>query len=260
MFGLLGGTRMFLPEKIVSTIKKPEAAEVVAVDIKEGKMSTVKNQEPEVLTVYIKDLRAISMLISGTMKFLSEMTGRIIKKMEAEVVSVDIKDLKAVLHTFVGTMKFLLEKIGSIIKMSEAKVVAAATDIKEMMDIFMSLGGTMKFLLETVGSMIIKNPAACVDIKNLKAMCELFVGTIKFFLEKMGRGITMPTAAVVGLEIKDLNRDGVTYNAKVAVSNPFIVPIPIGQISYTLKSDDRFHFHPFPTLLPKFVHFMEKIP
>ena len=77
------------------------------------------------------------------------------------------------------------------------------------------------------------------------AMLQMFGGARRFLLEKMGNIIKKPEAKIVGVNIKDLSRDGVTYNAKVSVSNPYIVPIPIGEISYTLKSADRFHLHPF---------------
>ncbi|KAJ9681386.1 hypothetical protein PVL29_020324 [Vitis rotundifolia] len=70
-------------------------------------------------------------------------------------------------------------------------------------------------------------------------MLQLFGGTRRFLSEKMGNIIKKPEAKIVGVDIKDLSREGVTYNAKVSVSNPYIVAIPIGEISYTLKSADR---------------------
>ncbi|CBI40417.3 hypothetical protein VitviT2T_023861 [Vitis vinifera] len=70
-------------------------------------------------------------------------------------------------------------------------------------------------------------------------MFQLLDRARKFLLEKMGNIIKKPEAKVVDVDIKDLSRDGATYIAKVSVSNPYITPIPIGEISYTLKSADR---------------------
>ncbi|XP_034709911.1 desiccation protectant protein Lea14 homolog [Vitis riparia] len=70
-------------------------------------------------------------------------------------------------------------------------------------------------------------------------MFQLLDRARRFLLEKMGNIIKKPEAKVVDVDIKDLSRDGATYIAKVSVSNPCITPIPIGEISYTLKSADR---------------------
>ena len=84
-------------------------------------------------------------------------------------------------------------------------------------------------------------------------MFQLLDRARKFLLEKMGNIIKKPEAKVVDVDIKDLSRDGATYIAKVSVSNPYITPIPIGEISYTLKSADRFHLHPFSFFLSLFI-------
>ena len=221
---------MFSPEKMVSTIKKP-----AAVDIEEKKLSTIKKPE----AVDIKTLRPILQLLSETIKFFMEKMGScIIQKLESEIAGADIKDWRAMLQLSVGTVKCLSEKMRSIIKMLETKIIGGGGgDVRDLIAMLQSLVGTMKFLSEAgvVG----------VDKKNLRAMLELLVGTMKFLSEKMGIRIKKPTAEVVGVEIKELSRDGVTYSATVAVSNPYIIPIPIGELSYTLKSDGRFHLHPF---------------
>ena len=220
---------MFSPEKMVSTIKKP-----AAVDIEEKKLSTIKKPE----AVDIKTLRPILQLLSETIKFFMEKMGSsIIQKLESEIAGADIKDWRAMLQLSVGTVKCLSEKMRSIIKMLETKIIGGGSDVRDLIAMLQSLVGTMKFLSEAgvVG----------VDIKNLRTMLELLVETMKFLSEKMGIRIKKPTAEVVGVEIKELSRDGVTYSATVAVSNPYIIPIPIGELSYTLKSDGRFHLHPF---------------
>lgn len=49
-----------------------------------------------------------------------------------------------------------------------------------------------------------------------------------------------PEASVENVDLKDVSRECITYDAKVAVKNPYGTSIPICEISYTLKSADRF--------------------
>lgn len=52
-----------------------------------------------------------------------------------------------------------------------------------------------------------------------------------------------PEATVTDVDLNDVSRECITYNAKVSVSNPYSTSIPICEISYTLKSADRYvHF------------------
>ncbi|GJU07960.1 desiccation protectant protein Lea14 [Tanacetum coccineum] len=48
--------------------------------------------------------------------------------------------------------------------------------------------------------------------------------------------IPKPKATVIDVDFKGIGLDSVTYNAKVSVSNPYIAPIPIGEVHYILKS------------------------
>lgn len=45
-----------------------------------------------------------------------------------------------------------------------------------------------------------------------------------------------PEATITDVDLKGLGFDGITFLAKVAVSNPYSVPIPIGEIAYKVKS------------------------
>lgn len=53
-------------------------------------------------------------------------------------------------------------------------------------------------------------------------------------------GTKKPEAKITHVGLKDVNLEFVTYNAKISVTNPYSVPIPIFQITYALKSADRF--------------------
>ena len=58
-----------------------------------------------------------------------------------------------------------------------------------------------------------------------------------------------PEARVSHVSLKDVSLEHVTYNAKVSFTNPFSTPVPILEISYALKTANRFvfvfpfHFH-----------------
>ncbi|KAL2468760.1 putative desiccation-related protein LEA14 [Forsythia ovata] len=48
-----------------------------------------------------------------------------------------------------------------------------------------------------------------------------------------------PEASITAVEVKDVGRDGITLLAKVSVHNPYPVPIPISDITFSLKSTGR---------------------
>ncbi|KVH89075.1 desiccation protectant protein Lea14 homolog [Cynara cardunculus var. scolymus] len=50
--------------------------------------------------------------------------------------------------------------------------------------------------------------------------------------------IEKPEASVTEVDLKKVDWSSVTYVAKVKVTNPYSVSIPIGEIRYTLKSAD----------------------
>ncbi|GAA0183357.1 hypothetical protein LIER_30780 [Lithospermum erythrorhizon] len=65
------------------------------------------------------------------------------------------------------------------------------------------------------------------------------VGKVKDFVtEKMG-DVPKPEADCTDVDLKDVSRDGIEYLAKVNVTNPYGVTIPISDIEYCLKSDTR---------------------
>ncbi|EPS59404.1 hypothetical protein M569_15403, partial [Genlisea aurea] len=60
----------------------------------------------------------------------------------------------------------------------------------------------------------------------------------KFVADKIS-DMPKPEATVTDVDFKGFSLDGITLLAKVAVSNPYDVAIPICEISYVLKSSDR---------------------
>ncbi|KAL9245386.1 hypothetical protein vseg_019047 [Gypsophila vaccaria] len=59
-----------------------------------------------------------------------------------------------------------------------------------------------------------------------------------FVAEKIAE-MPMPEASIQDVDLKGVARSGVTYQAKVGVMNPYSHSIPICEISYSLKSDQR---------------------
>ncbi|KAK6927748.1 Late embryogenesis abundant protein, LEA_2 subgroup [Dillenia turbinata] len=48
-----------------------------------------------------------------------------------------------------------------------------------------------------------------------------------------------PEASLSGISLKGINRECITYNAKVAVKNPYGFSVPVCEIHYNLKSAGR---------------------
>ncbi|KAJ8556216.1 hypothetical protein K7X08_022974 [Anisodus acutangulus] len=48
-----------------------------------------------------------------------------------------------------------------------------------------------------------------------------------------------PEATIMDVEVKKISFDSISYHAKVSVSNPYHVPIPIMEIAYVVKSAAR---------------------
>ncbi|XP_059302810.1 desiccation protectant protein Lea14 homolog [Lycium ferocissimum] len=48
-----------------------------------------------------------------------------------------------------------------------------------------------------------------------------------------------PEATIVDVDVKKISFDSISYHAKVSVSNPYHVPIPIMEIAYVVKSAGR---------------------
>lgn len=62
----------------------------------------------------------------------------------------------------------------------------------------------------------------------------------KQFVSDAAASIEKPKASVTDVDLKDVGVSCVTYLAKINVSNPYSVSIPIGEIRYVLKSSGRF--------------------
>ncbi|KAF3952756.1 hypothetical protein ACB098_11G072800 [Castanea mollissima] len=66
-------------------------------------------------------------------------------------------------------------------------------------------------------------------------MSQLLDKAKNFVAEKVAN-IKKPEASINDVDFKRVSRDSVEYLAKVSVTNPYGHPIPICEISYTLKS------------------------
>lgn len=73
-----------------------------------------------------------------------------------------------------------------------------------------------------------------------------------YVAEKMAE-MKKPEATVTDVDLKDVSRECITYDAKVSVTNPYSVSIPICDISYTLKCANRFLSDPLIMFLPSFL-------
>ncbi|KAL8510562.1 hypothetical protein ACS0TY_017402 [Phlomoides rotata] len=51
--------------------------------------------------------------------------------------------------------------------------------------------------------------------------------------------VRMPEATIFDVDFKDFGLEGITLLAKVSVSNPYSIPIPIREIAYKVKSVER---------------------
>ncbi|XP_016505809.1 desiccation protectant protein Lea14 homolog [Nicotiana tabacum] len=59
-----------------------------------------------------------------------------------------------------------------------------------------------------------------------------------FVTEKIAN-MEKPEATITDVDLKKIGLGGLTFHAKVAVKNPYSVPIPIMEIDYVLKSASR---------------------
>ncbi|KAG8386219.1 hypothetical protein BUALT_Bualt03G0126200 [Buddleja alternifolia] len=58
----------------------------------------------------------------------------------------------------------------------------------------------------------------------------------KNFVAEKVANMPMPEATIKDVDLKGFGLDGITLLAMVSVSNPYFVPIPIGEIVYKVKS------------------------
>ncbi|WMV11502.1 hypothetical protein MTR67_004887 [Solanum verrucosum] len=69
-------------------------------------------------------------------------------------------------------------------------------------------------------------------------MADFMEKAMNFVSEKVGN-MEKPEADITDFDLKKVSMDSISYHAKVAVKNPYSVPVPIMQISYTLKCSGR---------------------
>ncbi|KNA19500.1 hypothetical protein SOVF_060410 [Spinacia oleracea] len=61
----------------------------------------------------------------------------------------------------------------------------------------------------------------------------------KMFVAEKIADMPKPEASIEDVDLKGVNREGVTYNAKLGIMNPYSQSIPICEISYVLRCDGR---------------------
>ncbi|KAL2892117.1 Late embryogenesis abundant protein Lea14-A [Bienertia sinuspersici] len=66
-----------------------------------------------------------------------------------------------------------------------------------------------------------------------------FVDKAKNFVAEKIADIPKPEASIEDVDLKGVSKEGVSYNARVGVMNPYSHSIPISEVSYVLKSDGR---------------------
>lgn len=69
-------------------------------------------------------------------------------------------------------------------------------------------------------------------------MADMMEKAMNFVSEKVGN-MEKPEADITDFDLKKVSMDSISYHAKVSVKNPYSVPVPIMQISYTLKCSGR---------------------
>lgn len=74
-------------------------------------------------------------------------------------------------------------------------------------------------------------------------MAELLDKAKNFVADKVAN-MKKPEASITDVDVGQVGWDGIKFDAKVSVTNPYGVPIPICEISYTLKSAGRLDPHP----------------
>ncbi|KAL2478730.1 putative desiccation-related protein LEA14 [Forsythia ovata] len=65
------------------------------------------------------------------------------------------------------------------------------------------------------------------------------VGKVKNFVAEKVGNVEKPEAEITNMDVKDVGKEGMTYLAKVSITNPYSVTIPIGEIHYSLKAANR---------------------
>lgn len=75
--------------------------------------------------------------------------------------------------------------------------------------------------------------------KRRKKNMAQFLDKAKHFVTDKVTQMKKPEATITNVDVKTFNMNSVTLLAKVSITNPFSVPIPIGEVDYTLKSLDK---------------------
>lgn len=62
-----------------------------------------------------------------------------------------------------------------------------------------------------------------------------YVDKAKNYVSEKVAEMEKPEATVMEVDVKNINFDSISYHAKVSVTNPYNVPIPIMEIAYVVK-------------------------
>ncbi|XP_010243661.1 PREDICTED: desiccation protectant protein Lea14 homolog [Nelumbo nucifera] len=69
-------------------------------------------------------------------------------------------------------------------------------------------------------------------------MSDMVEKATNFVSEKVA-SIKKPEATLADVDFKSITRDSATFSAQVSVNNPYPCPLPICEVTYLLKSDNR---------------------
>ncbi|KAG5579469.1 hypothetical protein H5410_050096 [Solanum commersonii] len=62
-----------------------------------------------------------------------------------------------------------------------------------------------------------------------------YVDKVKNYVSEKVAEMEKPEATVMDVDVKNISIDSISYHAKVSVTNPYHVPIPIMEIAYVVK-------------------------
>ncbi|KAI3996129.1 hypothetical protein MKX01_031483 [Papaver californicum] len=95
------------------------------------------------------------------------------------------------------------------------------------------LGKAVNFVEETA-TVIVMTPVNFIE----QTVTQTVMTTVNFTEEMVAKAVKKPEATLHDVIVKSVSFDSVTLLAKVSVSNPYVTPIPIGEVNYVLKSGD----------------------
>ncbi|MCL7046045.1 hypothetical protein MKW94_009453 [Papaver nudicaule] len=71
-----------------------------------------------------------------------------------------------------------------------------------------------------------------------EAVTQTVMSQVHFIEETVAKVVKKPEVTLHDVIVQSVSFDSITLLAKVSVSNPYLTPIPIGEVNYILKSAD----------------------